>query len=181
MKNLVKITLSLVAFLCLSQVVSAQAVNQGAWMLGGTAGFESISPKVDGAESQTTINVSPNLGYFIADDLAIGLALNLQSVTNAGFVEGADFTDFGVGPFVRFYFADAIFAQAGLFLGLGDNEFTDIELGIGYSWFVDNSVAIEPKLFYRLHGVDLPDDAGDFSTFGLSIGIQAFVDRVGVE
>jgi hypothetical protein len=177
MKNLVKITLSLVAFLCLSQVVSAQAVNQGAWMLGGTAGFRSESVK-DSDVSVTTIDVSPNLGYFIADDLAIGLSLNLSSVS----VDGNSSTDFGLGPFIRFYFADAIFAQVGANLGLGDREFTDLELGLGYSWFVDNSVAIEPKLFYRIHGVG-DDVVGDFdsSVFGLSIGIQAFVDRVGVE
>lgn len=146
-------------------------------MLGGTAGFRSESVK-DSDVSVTTIDVSPNLGYFIADDLAIGLSLNLSSVS----VDGNSSTDFGLGPFIRFYFADAIFAQVGANLGLGDREFVDLELGIGYSWFVDNSVAIEPKLFYRLHNVgdDVLDDF-DSSVFGLSIGIQAFVDRVGVE
>ena len=172
MKNLVKFTLSLVTFLCLSQAVSAQAVNQGAWMVGGNAGF--TSTKAKGADESTTfLFLNPNLGYFIADDLAIGLALNLSSFDET--------TNFGLGPFVRFYFADAIFAQAGVNLGLGDNEFTEFQVGVGYSWFVDNSVAIEPMLFYQSHGVDLPDDAGDYSVFGLSIGIQAFVDRVGVE
>jgi hypothetical protein len=175
MKNLVKITLSLVCFLCLSQALSAQAVNQGAWMVGGSAGFTSTSYKdVDG--SQTVISVSPNLGYFIADDLAIGLSLGL---TNTSPLVGDSFTEFGLGPFVRFYFADAIFAQAGLNLGLGDNEFTEFQVGLGYSWFVDNSVAIEPMLFYRSHSVD--DPGVDSSIIGLSIGIQAFVDRVGVE
>lgn len=177
MKNLVKISLSLITFLCLSQALSAQAVNQGAWMVGGTAGFRSESVK-DSDVSVTTIDLSPNLGYFIADDLAIGLSLNLTSLS----VDGNSSTNFGLGPFVRFYFADAIFAQLGANLGLGDADFVDLELGIGYSWFVDNSVAIEPKLFYRLHNVgdDVIDDF-DSSVFGLSIGIQAFVDRVGVE
>ena len=175
MKNLVKITLSLVAFLCLSQVISAQAVNQGAWMLGGSGGFESRSFKdIDGSE--TTIRFAPNVGYFIADDLAIGLSLNIENISP---LVGDSGTNFGLGPFVRFYFADAIFAQAGLNLGLGDNEFTEFQVGVGYSWFVDNSVAIEPMLFYRSHSVD--DPGVDASVIGLSIGIQAFVDRVGVE
>ncbi len=174
MKNLVKITLSFVAFLCLSQTISAQAVNQGAWMVGGNAGFTSSKEK-DADESTTTIFLNPNLGYFIADDLAIGLGVGLTSRSFGDFDE----TLFGLGPFVRFYFADAIFAQAGLNLGLGDDEFTEFQVGVGYSWFVDNSVAIEPMLFYNSHSVD--DPGVDFSTFGLSIGIQAFVDRVGVE
>ena len=174
MKNLVKFTLSLVAFLCLSQVVSAQAVNQGAWMVGGSAGFTSTSLKdVDGSTTQIFLN--PNLGYFIADDLAIGLGIGFESISNDDF----DATYFSLGPLVRFYFADAIFAQAGVNLGLGDDEFTEFNVGVGYSWFVDNSVAIEPMLFYRSRGVD--DPGIDSSTFGLSIGVQAFIDRVGVE
>ena len=177
MKNLVKFTFTLIGFLCLSQTISAQAVNQGAWMVGGSGGFQSTNFK-DSDLSVTTINLSPNLGYFIADDLAIGLALNLESVS----IDGESSTNFGLGPFIRFYFADAIFAQVGANLGLGDAEFTDIEIGLGYSWFVDNSVAIEPKLFYRIHNVDDENPIDfDASVFGLSIGIQAFVDRVGVE
>ena len=175
MKNLVKFTLTLIGFLCFAQAASAQAVNQGAWMVGGSAGFSSLKFK-DADESTTFFNLSPNLGYFIADDLAIGLGVDLSSVSPAG---GDSQTDFGLGPFVRFYFADAIFAQAGLNLGLGDNEFTEIDLRVGYSWFVDNSVAIEPALFYQIHGVD--GDVLDYNVFGLAIGIQAFVDRVGVE
>ena len=174
MKNLVKFTLSLVTFLCLSQVISAQAVNQGAWMLGGSAGFQSESLKdVDGSE--TTIFLNPNVGYFIADDLAIGLNVGFTSISSDAF----DASFFSLGPFVRFYFADAIFAQAGVNLGLGDDEFTEFQVGVGYSWFVDNSVAIEPMIYYRSHGVD--DPGIDSSVIGLSIGIQAFVDRVGVE
>lgn len=177
MKNLVKFTFTLISFLCLSQAVSAQAVNQGAWMVGGSGGFRSTNFK-DSDVSVTTIDLSPNLGYFIADDLAIGLALNLSSTS----VDGESSTDFGLGPFIRFYFADAIFAEVGANLGLGDAEFTDIQLALGYSWFVDNSVAIEPKLFYRIHNVDdLNPVDFDASIFGLAIGIQAFVDRVGVE
>lgn len=174
MKNLVKFTLSFFAILCFTQVLSAQAVNQGAWMVGGDAGFTSQKIKdVDG--SATTIFVNPNLGYFIADDLAIGLSIGLTSVSDDDF----DATFFGLGPFVRFYFADALFAQAGLNLGLGDDEFTEFQIGLGYSWFLDNSVAIEPMLFYNSHNVD--DPGFDFTTFGLSIGVQAFLDRVGVE
>lgn len=170
MKNLVKITLTIMAFMGLSQAVSAQAVNQGAWMLGGSASFTSTSFKdIDG--STTTFILNPNIGYFIADDLAIGLGVAVSSFN--------DNTDFGVGPFVRFYFADAIFAQAGIDLGLGDNEFTKFQVGVGYSWFLDNSVAIEPMLFYRSNSV--PDPGFDSSVIGLSIGVQAFLDRVGVE
>jgi hypothetical protein len=170
MKNLMKFTFTLVAFLFMSQMLTAQAVGQGAWMVGGSAGFQSLKYK-DADESTTFIDLSPNLGYFIADDLAIGLALSLSSVSS----DGESFTDFGLGPFVRFYFADAIFAQAGVNLGLGDNEFTEFQVGVGYSWFLSDGVAIEPMLFYNSHSVD--GDTFDYSTFGLSIGVQAFANH----
>lgn len=195
MKNLVKFTLSLIAFLCLSQVISAQAVNQGAWMVGGSGGFRSESPKADfdGSTSNTRIELSPNLGYFIADDLGIGLQFNYFNESNPFFDEDDEsLSEFSVGPFIRYYFADALFGQIGVNLGLTDHEhtvdfddsFTDLEIGVGYSWFVDNAVAIEPKLYYRIHavkGADNDGDAEDSSIIGLSIGIQAFIDRVGVE
>lgn len=172
MKNLLTLALA-IGFFGLSQTISAQAVNQGAWMVGGSAGFSSQKFK-DADESTTIINLSPNLGYFIADDLAIGLGVDLTSVS----FDGESSTDFGLGPFVRFYFADAIFAQAGVNLGLGDNEFTEFQVGVGYSWFVGNDVAIEPILFYNSHSVD--GDFGDYSVFGLGIGVQAFAHRDGM-
>ena|SRR5688572_15241484 len=170
MKNLMKITFTVAAFLIMSQMVSAQVVGQGAWMVGGSAGFQSFKFK-DADESTTIIDFSPNLGYFIADDLAIGLGLNVTSISS----DGESFTDFGLGPFVRFYFADAIFAQAGVNLGLGDSEFTEFQVGVGYSWFLNDGVAIEPMLFYNSHSED--GDTFDASTFGLSIGVQAFANH----
>lgn len=172
MKNLLTLALA-IGFFGLSQTISAQAVNQGAWMVGGSAGFSSEKLK-DAEESTTTIDLSPNLGYFIADDLAIGLGVNLHSES----FDGESTTLFGLGPFVRYYFADAIFAQAGVNLGLGDIEFTEFHVGVGYSWFVSNDVAIEPVLFYRSFSVD--GDFGDSSTFGLAIGVQAFAHRDGM-
>ena len=170
MKNFLKFTFTLIAFVSMSQMLSAQAVGQGVWMLGGSAGFQSESLKdVDGSE--TTLFLNPNVGYFIADDLAIGLNLGFTSISSDAF----DASYFSLGPFVRFYFADAIFAQAGVNLGLGDDEFTEFQVGVGYSWFLSDGVAIEPMLFYRSHGVD--DPGIDSSVFGLSIGVQAFVNH----
>ena len=170
MKNTIKIVLSLAGFLIASHSLSAQTVGQGAWMLGGDAGFTSQKIKdVDG--STTTLFLNPNIGYFIADDLAIGLGIGFTSISD----DDVDVSLFGLGPFVRYYFVDNIFAQAGVNLGLGDDEFTEFQVGVGYSWFLSDGVAIEPMLFYNSHSVD--DPGFDFSTFGLSIGVQAFTNH----
>src|SRR5688572_7664355 len=105
MKNLIKMVLTIVGTLLFTNVIIGQTVGQGAWMLGGTAGFRSVSPKSDSdlITSNTTIEFSPNVGYFIADDLAIGLSLTLRSESNPDFLDATDdsSTDFGLGPFVR--------------------------------------------------------------------------------
>lgn len=168
MKNLLKFTLSLIAFLCLSQVVSAQTVNKGAWMVGGSAGFN-IQSIEDVDDSQTTIFLDPNLGFFIADDLAIGLHLAFQS-TSFG---GNSTSTFGLGPFVRYYVVDPIFIQAGVDLDLSDNG-GDPRFGasVGYSWFVNDGLAIEPALYFNT--------GNSVSNFGLSIGVQGFAHRTGM-
>lgn len=163
-------TLSLVAFVCLAQLVSAQTVNQGAWMIGGSAGFTSINPK-EGDESTSVLDISPNVGYYIADDLAIGLGISFTSVS----IDGNSNSTTSLSPFVRYYVTNPIFLQVGADLGLDDGAGTAIGASVGYSWFLNNSVAIEPALFFQSYNED--GDFFDYTAFGLSIGVQAFIGR----
>jgi hypothetical protein len=160
-----KFTLALVGFLCMTQMISAQTVGKGAWMVGGSASLDIIKPK--DVDAVTQIHINPTLGYFIADDLAIGLGLHVDDLG----IDGVD-TQFGLGPFVRYYVTDPIFIQVGVDLGLNDNGGTSFGAEIGYSWFLNDGVAIEPALYFRSVGYD--GDANDYSQFGLNIGIQAF-------
>ncbi len=161
---------TLAAFVCCAQIASAQTVNQGAWMIGGDAGFSSFKVK-DADNSTTFFNISPDLGYFIADDLAIGLGIDFQSVS----FDGNSTSSFSLGPSVRYYVADPIFIQVGANLGLDEGAGTTLGAAVGYSWFLNNSVAIEPALFFNIYNED--GDFNDFSVFGLSIGVRAFAGR----
>lgn len=162
MKMLSKSLLAMIAFLCIIEAVSAQTVGKGAWMIGGSAGFNIRKVKdVDGTTSKITVD--PNLGYFIADDLAIGLELDFRSTSSGG----NSTSTFGLGPFVRYYFTDPIFVQANVALDLSDGG-GDPVFGaeIGYSWFLNNGLAIEPALYFNT--------GNSISNFGLNIGIQGF-------
>lgn len=181
MKNFSKILVTLITLVTMVQLVSAQTVNSGAWMLGGNVGFNSIKSDGDDA-SETYFNISPNVGYFIMDNLAVGARLSLFSQSYDGETE----SEFGIGPWARFYIVNGLFAQAGIDFGtagfdvfslLTDEGSSTLNLGVGYSWFLSPSVAIEPTLQYSIYSA--ADDAlfGDYTRFGFNIGVQAFLGR----
>lgn len=151
----------------------AQTVSAGSWMIGGMAGFSSAT--ADGADDAlNTITISPNLGYFVIDNLGIGV--------NVGFVSqslgDASLTQVGIGPYARYYVYQGLFPQVGIMynsIKFDDEDAdtsTDINLGVGYSFFLNNSIAVEPMLSYTIGGGD-----SKVNTFGLMIGIQAFLGR----
>lgn len=157
----------------LATFTQAQTVNAGAWMVGGQAGF--VSAKVDGADDAVNVfTVSPNIGYFVIDNLGIGLNLG---ITNTSFGDFSN-TVFGVGPYARYYVFQGLFPQVGIHYTSDKDKdqdaetMTDINLGVGYSFFLNNSVAVEPMLVYQIGGGD-----PQVNTFGLTIGIQAFLGR----
>ena len=181
MKLFTKSTLALIALVSLTGIVSAQTVNKNAWMLGGTMGCNSI--KTEGNDtSEIWFNLSPNVGYYITNDLAIGARFSLFTYSYGGSVN----YQVGVGPWARYYFINSLFAQAGMDFGSAGFDFfsfnadggsTTIHMGIGYSWFLNNSVAIEPSLQYSIYSADEDGLLADYTRFGFNIGVQAFIGR----
>ena len=61
-------------------LMSAQAgfsqISKGQWLVGGTAGFAS---EKTGDFKTTTVNISPDAGYFFVDRLAAGLRVGFTS------------------------------------------------------------------------------------------------------
>lgn len=173
MKLFTKTTIAFTVLVCLTQVLDAQTVGKGAWMVGGTAAFSSQKYK-DADESLTRFNISPDVGYFFADDLAVGLDVDYSNIDF-----GSTSTSlFSVGPFIRYYLIDPVFLELDANFGLGDLEFTEYGAAVGYSFFLNNSVSLEPKLYYRIHNVDDTSVVDfDSNTFGLAISFQAFLNH----
>ncbi len=163
------LALVVAAFLCTSNL-QAQTVNAGAWMIGGDAGF--ASAKLDNVDDAfTTINLNPNIGYFIMDNLGVGLRLGFGTSSFGDISE----TQFRIGPFARYYVWQGLFPQVGFnylsykFEDEDAETSTNIDIAVGYSLFLNNSIALEPALFYNI---------GDgVNTFGLRIGVQGFLGR----
>jgi len=176
MKNLLLATLLLVA-----SALSAQTM-QGNWLMGGSAGFSSSTVDVDGAEAFTVIHISPDLGYFIMDNLAVGAAIDFTSSSS----NGSSGSSFSAGPFVRYYFANLgekakLFGQGQFTFGsetpFGEDDSvssTAWEIKAGLAWFLNNHVALEAALGYGSHKPGDENGVAGIATnrFGLEIGFQ---------
>ena len=128
MKKLFTI-LTVVAF---STTMSFSQTEAGTFHIGGNIGDV----------AWTSWSVSPTVGYFVMDGLAVGTGFEMYSGDNAA-MEGMS-----ISPFVRYYLNDLVFANASLAMVMpkdGDTE-TAIAIGTGLSLMWNERVAIEPGI-----------------------------------
>src|SRR5262245_31900026 len=112
-------------FLLVSSKAMFAQVDQGQWMVGGSAGFDHAS---QGDNKMTTISLAPNLGYFVINQLAVGLRPEFsyhktKTKTITGTATSSS-TDWSLAPFVRYYFMPS---------GEKINVFGDASYGFGSS------------------------------------------------
>jgi outer membrane protein len=152
-------------------VASAQ-FSQGRMLVGGDFSFSSNTEKAKGGGTTvtlgktTTFELGPQFGYFIIDNLAIGAALDVSLTMEKP--EDADnepeitTTVFALSPFVRYYLDQGIFFQGEFNLGSGKTKqslgsisqetkfgLTGLGLGVGYAYFLNDNVAVEPLIGYQ--------------------------------
>jgi len=96
-----KILLIIIAFTFYTQA-NCQ-ITQGNWLVGGNATFSRLQSSSTAAAQfkQTSLAISPLIGYFLKDKFAVGIKPSLlygsNNVANTN-------TIISVGPFVRYYF-----------------------------------------------------------------------------
>src|SRR5690554_2663926 len=116
--------------------------DEGDIFIEGTVGFGSTNDK--NSETKTNnFNISPKAGYFIMENLAVGIDVAYSSYKRE--VAGTDTNDrsgFGAGVFGRYYFLD-----------LGKRFKTYTELGLGYASDKDKIVDVTNNTFGA--GLDL--------------------------
>ncbi len=116
-------------------------------------------------DAKFTFGVSADAGYFIAD----GWMLK----GNVGYNYQHKFHSVNIGAGARYYFL-----QNGVFLGAGlayehlTPNFNSlcIPVEIGYCFYVNHHLAIEPSVYYKMS----LNDFADRSTVGLKIGVGYF-------
>lgn len=101
-------------------------------------------------------------GYFVADCLQVRGSL--------GYTHTREIDDVTVGAGARYYFD-----QCGVYLGTGldyvhytpNSNDLQIPLEVGYAFFLNRYITLEPSIYYRMSTSDFSDK----STVGLRLGL----------
>jgi hypothetical protein len=167
----------LLNFCCLN-AINAQTFKHD-WLVGGVL-------DINTAKNNTGIEFSPNAGYFIIDNLAIGAKM-IISYNQLGDLK---VTSFGAGPFMRYYFtaakikpffaAEFDYQNQKFSTGTGsstENAFNYF-LGGGAAFFINENVAIEAILGYGHTSVKNDEGSGGLN---FRVGFQVYLGRHQVE
>jgi outer membrane protein len=93
--------------------------SSGNMMLGGGFDFASTSRQGNSQNNSSEVNFYPSFGYFVGDNFAVGLSLQVGSSRTGNGDQRNVTNSFGFGPFVRYYIPTGnesltFFGQAGL-------------------------------------------------------------------
>ena len=164
----------------LSSIIGISQTNKGNWLLGGTAGFTSSKY---GDAKNTIIDLSPNAGYFVINNLAIALSAHVGSETyNSGLSGASDekSSSIYIGPTVRYYFTPVgknvkLFGEASCAFGSSKFDAVSVSttawgVSAGPAFFLNKNVALEISLGYA--SSKNQDDNKSTNLFGLRAGFQ---------
>lgn len=190
------------------------AQDQGQILMSGSTGLNFSSLSLNDSEpnalpsglksSTSTLDLDLTLGYFLIDGLAAGLTVNSSSTTGKYEYEGNSDENKSsttiIAPMIRYYIAETgLYSQ--LSYGFGSNTYkstsgsssyedkikvSSLGIGVGYSIFLSDDVALSPSLGYSMvttteeegaidsngNTVDSIDKQGGL---GFNLGISVFL------
>lgn len=195
-----KKTITIFSFIFTSLVTYTQAqTSQGSLSLGGGISITSEKDENPGEDVKTTIvRFSPSVGYFVVDNLAVGLNLDLTSRKR----EDDKYSDLLIGPFARYYKYTsnekfAFYGEVGFLFGSTKNEpdgqdeikgsLFNFYISPGFAYFFNEKWALD----LRLQGIsyssedpnkDRDDDKENTFTFGANsfnptLGFRYFIGK----
>lgn len=192
--------ITLFAFALICSGAFAQ-FNQGRYLVGGSIGFSANTSKsktnsaTNTTGHSTNFYLSPDAGYFIIDNLAVGAGLGLTSSSSKG--DGNDdskntTTSFSLSPFARYYLDPGIFFQGQIGFGSSSNKYKpdgtgttittkagvfDWSLAAGYAYFLNDYVAVEPMVGYssRVSNYKDSDTKGINSGLFINVSLQVYL------
>jgi hypothetical protein len=162
---------------------SSEGFSKGDVFVTGAFSLGSTNDK--NAEVKTSsFEIAPQLGYFVSENIAIGLKVGYSSdKTKSSVATTSDISGIEVGAFGRYYFTPAskfsLFGQLGFDYGSLTNNLTnpkaklnttDINLGLGLNYFVSSNFSIEAGVAALSFGNAKSDVSGDKGESAFSFG-----------
>lgn len=165
-----KLILSTIFILGLPAFLYAQT-QKGAMMTNGSISFsfndvkEEVNDDNRELGSLTTINFNPSFGYFIINGIAVGAGIEWQRSAFKDIESDRFIThSFSLTPFARYYSELGPFFHGQFSIGGGVNKFKPeggpteelsdfslfgVSIGLGYPYFVQDHIAVEPMILFR--------------------------------
>ena len=156
-------------------IVTNAQTEKGDWMVGGNL-------RLNTSDNNTVIALTPDAGLFVLNNLAIGGNL-IFDYSKVGNIKR---TDFGIGPFLRYYFSNADIRPLlqGNLNFISSRNKTPVDsytengvnyfLGGGLAIFTSDQVSIDGLMGYYHSKYSKSDGSGGFA---LSVGFQVYILR----
>ena len=167
--------------LCILLSFQARAqTEQENWLLGAGTDLGFLFGKIDSGreDTYTSFGLEGRAGYFLVDNLVVGLDLGFNSYSVGSYSEST----LALGPFARYYFKMRLFAEAGYQFGAVTADGNDrgntssFGLGAGYAAFIHEHFAIEPMLQYSLTSIKWDEgSAVQGYSFGLMVNFSLYL------
>lgn len=189
MKKILLSAMALMAFSFASaQETSNVPTNSNGFRMGDffVTGSVGVGSQSTGDNKSNSFNISPRVGYFLMDNIAVGAALGYESGKTKSPGE-PDFkqNEFSIGVFGRYYVTPAtgfsLFGQLGLDYihatsewdvpGAPKNSSNAFQIGLapGVNYFVSSNFALEATFGILSFRTDSPDEGDNTDNFNLGL------------
>ena len=173
----------------LCTISASSQITKGNWMVGGSGNFTNYKSTFQSNNTEVTntgngFNISPNLGYFVVDNFAVGTTVGFNFSNPSGANNNSH--GYGISPFIRYYFRKSEkiinpFLQTSYGFGRIKSEIGDSSKTSGYTIrggsaiFFNSSVALELSLNYSSSKYNNPDTT--YNDFTIGIGFQIHLEK----
>ncbi len=207
MKNLIFIYLLLSWIIKPTLGQDEKPFTRGCLLIGGSLSLDfdntdkflpgiSPLPNVTYYTKRDAIETNLTLGYFLFNNLSMGLKNGIifskETTTNSLTTiaePSISERNVSIGPFIRYYTKSGIFFESSAGLGFLKNlsgndaikwDTYSWSAGIGYSIFINKSIAIEPMINYQFLYTNLSELKENEKTRGLNIliGFQIYLNTI---
>ena len=195
MKKIISITLlSFLTIISASAQDGGNSGMKGTFLLGGNQDFTTTTDEMGNTVSQgwTDINLTPEIGYFLTDKIAITLGMSYMSTDNNNTDLNVTMTALTFAPAVRYYLDNRLFLTGGFSMSSGttttkpdggdasesSSSGMGIGVGAGYSLMWGDHIAIEPGVRLLTGSSSTKDgntttDGPSTMSLGFNLGITA--------